>query len=138
MSLSKARQLAKDLGTVGISSGGTNIASTVANINFVGAGNTFAVNGTTVDVSIEGGGGTKAGEAINYPSGTKSPFILNSTHITESITLNDSNTDTGLANIVTAESMLTVDDNVTITVEEGKKIIPDLFNVFDTPGRFEN
>ena len=138
MSLSKARQLAKDLGTVGISSGGTNIASTVANINFVGAGNTFAVNGTTVDVSIEGGGGTKAGEAINYPSGTKSPFILNSTHITESITLNDSNTDTGLANIVTGESMLTVDDNVTITVEEGKKVIPDLFNVFDTPSRFEN
>ncbi len=138
MSLSKARQLAQDLGTVGISSGGTNIASTVANINFVGAGNTFAVNGTTVDVSIEGGGGTKAGEAINYPSGTKSPFILNSTHITESITLNDSNTDTGLANIVTGESMLTVDDNVTITVEEGKKVIPDLFNVFDTPGRFEN
>lgn len=138
MSLSKARQLAKDLGTVGISSGGTNIASTVANINFVGAGNTFAVNGTTVDVSIEGGGGTKAGEAINYPSGTKSPFILNSTHITESITLNDSNTDTGLANIVTGESMLTVDDNVTITVEEGKKVIPDLFNVFDTPTRFEN
>ena len=138
MSLSKARQLAKDLGTVGISSGGTNIASTVANINFVGAGNTFAVNGTTVDVSIEGGGGTKAGEAINYPSGTKSPFILNSTHITESITLNDSNTDTGLANIVTGESMLTVDDNVTIIVEEGKKVIPDLFNVFDTPTRFEN
>lgn len=138
MSLSKARQLAQDLGTVGISSGGTNIASTVANINFVGAGNTFAVNGTTVDVSIEGGGGTKAGEAINYPSGTKSPFILNSTHITESITLNDSNTDTGLANIVTGESMLTVDDNVTITVEEGKKVIPDLFNVFDTPTRFEN
>ena len=130
MSVSKARQLAKDLGTVGISSAGTNIASTVANINFVGAGNTFAVNGTTVDVSIEGGGGTKAGEAINYPSGTKSPFILNSTHITESITLNDSNTDTGLANIVTGESMLTVDDNVTITVEEGKTVVPDLFDVF--------
>jgi hypothetical protein len=130
MSLSKARQLAKDLGTVGISSGGTNIASTVANINFVGAGNTFAVNGTTVDVSIEGGG-TKAGEAINYPSGTKSPFILNSTHITESITFNDANTDTGLANVVTAESMLTVDDSVTITVEDGKTVIPDLFNVID-------
>ena len=138
MSLSKARQLAKDLGTVGISSGGTNIASTVANINFVGAGNTFAVNGTTVDVSIEGGGGTKAGEAINYPSGTKSPFILNTAVISESITLNDANTVDGIANIVTGESMLTVDDNVTITVEEGKKVIPDLFNVFDTPTRFEN
>ena len=138
MSLSKARQLAKDLGTVGISSGGTNIASTVANINFVGAGNTFAVNGTTVDVSIEGGGGTKAGEAINYPSGTKSPFILNTAVISESITLNDANTVNGVANVVTGESMLTVDDNVTITVEEGKKVIPDLFNVFDTPTRFEN
>ena len=138
MSLSKARQLAKDLGTVGISSGGTNIASTVANINFVGAGNTVAVNGTTVDVSIEGGGGTKAGEAIKYPSGTKSPFILNSTILTESITLNDANTHSGVAHIVTGESMLTVDDNVTITVEEGKKVIPDLFNVFDTPTRFEN
>ena len=133
MSLSKARQLAKDLGTVGISSGGTNIASTVANINFVGAGNTFAVNGTTVDVSIEGGGGTKAGEAINYPSGTKSPFILNTAVISESITLNDANTVNGIANVVTGESMITVDDNVTITVEEGKKVIPDLFNVFDTP-----
>ena len=138
MSLSKARQLAQDLGTVGISSGGTNIASTVANINFVGAGNTFAVNGTTVDVSIEGGGGTKAGEAINYPSGTKSPFILNTAVISESITLNDANTVNGIANVVTGESMLTVDDNVTITVEEGKKVIPDLFNVFDTPERFRN
>jgi len=131
MSLSKARQLAKDLGTVGISSGGVSIASTVANINFVGAGNTFAVNGTTVDVSIEGGGGTKAGEAINYPSGTKSPFILNTAVISESITLNDANTVSGIANVVTGESMLTVDDNVTITVEEGKKVIPDLFNVFE-------
>lgn len=138
MSLSKARQLAKDLGTVGISSGGTSVATTVANINFVGAGNTFAVNGTTVDVSIEGGGGTKAGEAINYPSGTKSPFILNTAVISESITLNDANTVNGIANVVTGESMLTVDDNVTITVEEGKKVIPDLFNVFDTPTRFEN
>ena len=138
MSVSKARQLARDLGTVGISSAGTNIASTVANINFVGAGNTFAVNGTTVDVSIEGGGGTKAGEAINYPSGTKSPFILNTAVISESITLNDTNTVNGIANIVTGESMITVADNVTITVEEGKKVIPDLFNVFDTPERFRN
>ena len=138
MSLSKARQLAQDLGTVGISSGGTNIASTVANINFVGAGNTFAVNGTTVDVSIEGGGGTKAGEAIDYPSGTKSPFILNTVVISESITLGNSNSGTGAANIVTGESMITVDDSVTITIEEGKKVIPDLFNVFDTPERFRN
>ena len=63
MSLSKARQLAQDLGTVGISSGGTSVATTVANI-------------------------------------------------------------------VTGESMLTVDDSVTVTVEEGKTVVPDLFDVF--------
>ena len=131
MSLSKARQLAKDLGTVGISSSGTSIHTSVATLNFVGAGNTFAVHNDQVDISIEGGGGTKAGEAINYPSGTKSPFILNSTTITESITLDNSNSGTGVANIVTAESMLTVDDSVTITVDDGKTVIPDLFNVID-------
>ncbi len=131
MSLSKARQLARDLGTVGISSSGTSIHTSVATLNFVGAGNTFAVHNDQVDISIEGGGGTKAGATIPYPSGLDSPFILNSTHITESITLNDANTDTGVANIVTAESMLTIDDSVTITVEDGKTVIPDLFNVID-------
>ena len=132
MSLSKARQLARDLGTVGISSSGTSIHTSVATLNFVGAGNTFAVHNDQVDISIEGGGGTKAGEAINYPSGTKSPFILNTAVISESITLDNSNSGTGVANIVTGESMLTVDDSVTITVEEGKTVVPDLFNVFES------
>ena len=138
MSVSKARQLARDLGTVGISSSGTSIHTSVATLNFVGAGNTFAVHNDQVDISIEGGGGTKAGEAIDYPSGTKSPFILNTVVISESITLGNSNSGTGVANIVTGESMITVDDSVTITIEEGKKVIPDLFNVFDTPERFRN
>ena len=138
MSVSKARQLARDLGTVGISSSGTSIHTSVATLNFVGAGNTFAVHNDQVDISIEGGGGTKAGEAIDYPSGTKSPFILNTVVISESITLGNSNSGTGAANIVTGESMITVDDSVTITLEEGKKVIPDLFNVFDTPERFRN
>ena len=54
---------------------------------------------------------------------------LNST-ITESITLDNSNSGTGVANIVTGESMLTVDDSVTVTVEDGKTVVPDLFDVF--------
>ena len=130
MSLSKARQLARDLGTVGISSSGSSIHTSVATLNFVGAGNTFAVHNDQVDISIEGGsGGTKAGETIPYPSGLDSPFILNSTHVTESITLDNTNADTVPANVVTGESTVTVDDSVIITVEEGKTIVPDLFNV---------
>ena len=33
----------------------------VSQLNFVGTGNTFAVNGTTVDISIQGGGGGGGG-----------------------------------------------------------------------------
>lgn len=40
--------------TIGIQSGGTAIG-TATTLNFVGSGNTFAVNGTTIDVSIAGG-----------------------------------------------------------------------------------
>ena len=42
---------------VGIQSGGFQIGAGITQLNFVGTGNTFAVNGTTVDISIQGGGG---------------------------------------------------------------------------------
>jgi hypothetical protein len=41
---------------VAIQSGGTGIG-TVRTLNFIGAGNTFAVNGNVIDISIAGGGG---------------------------------------------------------------------------------
>ena len=60
-----------------------------------------------------------------------SNFNKSTVVITESITLNDTNTVTGVAHIVTNQSMLTVDDSVTITIEEGKTLIPDVYNIFD-------
>ena len=42
---------------IGIQSGGVAIGAGITQLNFVGTGNTFAVNGTTVDISIAGGGG---------------------------------------------------------------------------------
>ena len=42
--------------TVGVSSAGTSIGNATT-LNFIGAGNTFAVTGSTIDVSIAGGGG---------------------------------------------------------------------------------
>ena len=60
-----------------------------------------------------------------------SKFTKSTVVITESITLNDANTHTGVAHIVTNQSMLTVDDSVTITIEEGKTLIPDVYNIFD-------
>jgi len=47
---------------LGISSAGTSITSgAVKTLNFIGTGNTFAVSGTTVDISIAGGGGSSSG-----------------------------------------------------------------------------
>ena len=48
---------------IGIQSAGTSITSgsPVTTLNFVGTGNTFAFNGTTVDISIAGGGGGGGG-----------------------------------------------------------------------------
>ena len=42
---------------VGIQSGGVQIGAGITQLNFIGLGNTFAVNGTTVDVSISGNSG---------------------------------------------------------------------------------
>ena len=42
---------------IGIQSAGTQIGAGITQLNFIGLGNTFAVNGTTVDVSISGNSG---------------------------------------------------------------------------------
>lgn len=43
--------------SIGIQSAGTAIGVGITQLNFIGAGNTFAVNGSTVNISIAGGGG---------------------------------------------------------------------------------
>ena len=45
------------IASVGIQSAGTIIGAGITQLNFIGAGNTFRVSGTTVDISISGGGG---------------------------------------------------------------------------------
>jgi len=46
---------------VGIQSGGTVIGTGITQLNFIGTGNTFSVSGTTVNISIQGGGGSVGG-----------------------------------------------------------------------------
>lgn len=68
---------------IGVSSAGSVITSgPVKTLNFVGSGNTFAVNGTTVDISISGGGG---GGATGF--GTNKVFYENDTIVTGSYSI---------------------------------------------------
>ena len=68
---------------VGIQSGGVQIGAGITQLNFVGTGNTFAVNGTTVDVSISGNTGA-GGTWNNYNAGIAT---------TKSVGINTSNFD---------------------------------------------
>ena len=54
---------------VGIQSAGTQIGAGITQLNFVGTGNTFAVSGTTVDISIAGGGTGAGGTWSSYTAG---------------------------------------------------------------------
>ena len=60
-----------DANRVGVQSGGVSIGN-AETLNFVGTGNTFAVNGSTIDVSISSGAAsvmvvpTRAGTAVTF------------------------------------------------------------------------
>ena len=68
---------------IGIQSAGTQIGAGITQLNFVGAGNTFKVTGTTVDVSISGNTGA-GGTWNNYNDGIAT---------TKSVGINTSNFD---------------------------------------------
>ena len=57
-------------------------------------------------------------------------YIRSSIHLTESITLNNTNADTVPTNIIVEAATMTVDESVTLTIEEGKTVIPDVYNIF--------
>ena len=74
---------------VGIQSGGVQIGAGITQLNFVGTGNTFAVNGTTVDISIQGGGGGGSGAGFSTSNAglhTTSSIGLNTTSISDAVT----------------------------------------------------
>ena len=80
MSFTKVEYRGLEVGKVGIKTSNGVIAVGATMLNFVGAGNTFAVSadGTTVDISIAGGGGSGSEilkETFNV-SGTQSVFNI--------------------------------------------------------------
>ena len=54
---------------VGIQSAGVAVGYGITTLNFVGAGNTFAINGNRVDISISGGGGGTSSQWITTAAG---------------------------------------------------------------------
>ena len=66
---------------IGIQSAGTVIGAGITQLNFIGTGNTFAVNGTTVDISISGGGGGGGGDGSQFNTGITTTVVATATGI---------------------------------------------------------
>ena len=92
---------------VGIFSGGTAIHSgIITSLNFIGTGNTFAVAGGKVDISIAGGGGGAVG------TGTDKVFYENDISVAQNYTISSGK------NAMSA-GPITLGSNVVVTIPNG-------------------
>jgi hypothetical protein len=119
--------------TIGIQSGGT-VVGTAKTLNFVGTGNTFAVNGDIIDVSIAGGGGGGGlGTAINYADGSQSPFSYIDAEVTVTSNLNLDTTNAGATTsfVVSVVPTVIIGSGIAVTVGVGKTMVIDILNLGD-------
>ena len=119
--------------TIGIQSGGT-VVGTAKTLNFVGTGNTFAVNGDIIDVSIAGGGGGGGlGTAINYADGSQSPFSYIDAEVTVTSNLNLDATNAGATTsyVVSVVPNVIIGSGIAVTVGVGKTMVIDILQLGD-------
>lgn len=117
---------------IGIQSAGT-VVGAAKTLNFIGTGNTFAMNGETVDISIAGGGGGGLGTAINYSDQTASPFsfIDSEAQVTEDLLLDATNAGKSGSYVVSVIPNVTVNAGVAVTVGAGKTMVIDVLQIGD-------
>jgi hypothetical protein len=60
---------------------------------------------------------------------TSTPYSVSVAHVTETMTLNTTNADPIDSNVIVEESILVVDTGVLLTIDQGKTLIPDVYNV---------
>ena len=119
---------------VGIQSAGAAIGVGITQLNFIGAGNTFAVDGNKVDVSIAGGGGGGIGTVVTFEDASDSPFsYINPEYILEkNITFDTTNAGAGYSSIVVSTiPTITVKSGVGMTVGVGKTLVIDVLQIGD-------
>ena len=111
---------------VGISSAGENVG-TAKTLNFIGAGNTFKVDGDTIDISIQGGGGVGIGTAIKLSDGNSSIFsyIDSEAIVNENIVFNADNAGVNTSYVVTVIPKIIVANGIGMTVGTGKTMVID-------------
>ena len=117
---------------IGVQSGGTAVG-VAKTLNFIGSGNTFSQVGDTIAVSISGGGGGGLGTAINYASGTASPFsfIDMQAEVEENLLLDSTKAGVSSSYIVSVIPTISVATGAAVTVGAGKTMIIDVLKIGD-------
>ena len=116
---------------IGIQSAGT-VVGAAKTLNFIGTGNTFAMNGSTVDISISGGGGGGGlGTAIAYDDDTTSPFSYIDRYVAveQNIVLDTTNAGVNTSIIVSVIPEITIASGIAVTVGAGKTMVIDVLQI---------
>ena len=114
------------LSGVGIHSAGTAVhTGIITALNFVGAGNTFSVTGSRVDISIAGGGGGAGGESV--VSGTDDLIVSvgNQAEITSNVVLESTDDDT----FMTKRKALVISSSGSVEIGNGEVMIINPFEI---------
>lgn len=61
---------------------------------------------------------------------TGTPYSVSVAHVTETMTLNTTNADPIDSNVIVEESILVIDSGIQLTIDQGKTLIPDVYNAF--------
>ena len=114
------------LSGIGIHSAGTAVhTGIITALNFVGAGNTFSVTGSRVDISIAGGGGGGGGETA--VSGTDDLIVSvgNRAEITSNVVLQSTDDDT----FMTKRKALVISSSGSVEIGNGEVMIINPFEI---------
>ena len=113
------------LSGIGIHSAGTAVhTGIITALNFVGAGNTFSVTGSRVDISIAGGGGGGGETAV---SGTDDLIVSvgNQAEITSNVVLQSTDDDT----FMTKRKALVISSSGSVEIGNGEVMIINPFEI---------
>ena len=117
---------------VGIQSAGQTIKlDSVSTLNFVGAGNTFKVNGSTVDIAISGSAGLGTALSQDKTSILSSIFKTPRTATVtsgESVTVESDATSGNIAFM--REGGVVVESSATLTIGSGTTLVTDVLDIF--------
>ena len=114
------------LSGIGIHSAGTAVhTGIITALNFVGAGNTFSVTGSRVDISIAGGGGGAGGESVVSGTDDLIVSVANQAEITSNVVLESTDDDT----FMTKRRTLVISSSGSVEIGDGEVMIINPFEI---------